>query len=91
MPRAVDQGDTPGAVFHAKAVVQDSEQVFVASANLTPNALDRNIEAGLLVHDRILAQTLAAHFQRVIDTRLGRAVASGGVGASRSRSQSRST
>ncbi|NBY46513.1 MAG: hypothetical protein EBQ56_01820, partial [Proteobacteria bacterium] len=45
-PRSVDQGDGPGAVLHAKAVVHDSELVFVTSANLTPKALERNIEAG---------------------------------------------
>jgi phosphatidylserine/phosphatidylglycerophosphate/cardiolipin synthase-like enzyme len=70
VPRSVDQGDTPGAVLHAKAVVQDSEQVFVASANLTTNALDQNIKAGLLVRDRSLAQTLAAYFQRHMETGL---------------------
>jgi phosphatidylserine/phosphatidylglycerophosphate/cardiolipin synthase-like enzyme len=70
VPRSVDQGDTPGAVLHAKAVVQDSEQVFVASANLTPNALDQNIEAGLLVRDRSLAQTIASYFQRHMETGL---------------------
>ena len=69
-PRSVDQGDGPGAVLHAKAVVHDSELVFVTSANLTPKALERNIEAGLLVRDRALAQTLASHFQRLIDTGL---------------------
>ena len=35
-----------------------------------PNALDRNIEAGLLVRDRALSQTLASHFQRLNDTGL---------------------
>ena len=69
-PRSVDTGDGPGAVLHAKAVVQDSEQVFVTSANFTPKALERNIEAGLLVRDRALAQTLASHFQLLIDTTL---------------------
>ena len=69
-PRSVDQGDCPGAVLHAKAVVHDNDQVFVTSANFTSNALDRNIEAGLLVRDRSLAQALAAHFQRLIDTSL---------------------
>ena len=68
--RFVDTGDGPGAVLHAKAVVHDNEQVFVTSANLTPNALDRNIEAGVLVRDRSLAQALASHFQRLIDTSL---------------------
>ena len=68
--RSVDTGDGPGAVLHAKAVVHDNDQVFVTSANLTTNALDRNIEAGVLVRDRSLAQALAAHFQRLIDTSL---------------------
>ena len=62
-PRSVDTGDGPGAVLHAKAVVQDNEQVFVTSANITPQALDRNIEAGVLVRD----QALASRFMRFID------------------------
>ena len=70
MPRSVDQGDATGAVLHAKAIAQDNEQVFVTSANLTPNALDRNIKAGVLVRDRTLAQALGSHFQRLIDTGL---------------------
>ena len=53
-----------------EAVVQDSDQVFVTSANLTPKALERNIEAGLLVRDRSLAQALESHFQQIIDTTL---------------------
>ena len=69
-PRSVDTGDGPGAVLHAKAVVHDNELVFVTSANLTPKALVRNIETGLLVRDRALAQTLASHFQLLIDTTL---------------------
>ena len=70
MPRAVDTGDGPGAVLHAKAVVHDNELVFVTSANLTPKALVRNIETGLLVRDRALAQTLASYFQRHMETGL---------------------
>ena len=65
-PRSVDQGDCPGAVLHAKAVVHDNDQVFVTSANFTSNALDRNIEAGLLVRD----QALASRFMCFIDTLL---------------------
>ena len=63
-------GGWPRAVLHAKAVVHDNEQVFVTSANLTPKALDRNIEAGVLIRDRPLAQAIASHFQRLIDTGL---------------------
>lgn len=70
MPRSVDQGDAPGAVLHAKAVVHDNEQVFVTSANLTPKALDRIIEAGDLIRDRSLAQALASYFQRHLETGL---------------------
>ena len=70
-PRSVDPGDGPGTVLHAKAVVQDNEQAVVTSANLTPNALDRNIEAGLLVRGRTLAQALASHSQRLIDVDAG--------------------
>ena len=44
--------------------------MFVTSANLTPKALDRNIEAGVLVRDRSLAQALALHLQRLIDAAL---------------------
>jgi phosphatidylserine/phosphatidylglycerophosphate/cardiolipin synthase-like enzyme len=40
-------------VLHAKGVVADDEVVFVTSANLTEAALDRNIEVGLLVRDRL--------------------------------------
>jgi len=69
-PRSVDTGDGLGNVLHAKAVVQDNEQAFVTSANLTPNALDRNIEAGVLVRDRSLAQALASYFQRHVETGL---------------------
>ena len=69
-PRSVDLSDDPGEVLHAKAVVHDNEQGFVTSANLTPQALDVLFEAGFLVRDRSLAQALAAHFQRLIDTSL---------------------
>ena len=70
VPRSVDTSDGPGAVLRAKAVVHDNEHVFVSSANLTPKALDRNIEAGLLVSDRSLAQTVASYFQRHMETGL---------------------
>ena len=53
-------------VLHAKTVVHDNEQVFVTSANLTPNDRGRNIETRRFVRDR----TLAKHFKRLIDTGL---------------------
>ncbi len=65
-PRSLDL-DGPAGVLHAKAIVADDEVVFVTSANLTEAALDRNIEVGLLVHDRALAVTLSTHFRVLID------------------------
>lgn len=68
-PRALEI-ERPASVLHAKAVVADDEVVFVTSANLTEAALDRNIELGLLVRDRTLATSVAAHFQGLIDQSL---------------------
>jgi len=65
-PRALEP-EGPTGVLHAKALVVDDESVFVTSANLTEAALDRNIEAGLLVRDHALAASMASHFQILID------------------------
>jgi len=65
-PRALEL-DGPGGVLHAKAVVADDEAVFVTSANLTEAALDRNIELGLLIRDRALAESVSSHFRVLID------------------------
>lgn len=68
-PRALE-GDGPGGVLHAKAIVADDQIVFVTSANFTEAALDRNIELGLLVRDRALAASVSRHFQVLIDREL---------------------
>ena len=41
--------------------------MFITSANLTEAAFDRNIELGLLVRDRTLAETTVLHFRTLID------------------------
>lgn len=64
-PRSVAD-DGPAGVLHAKAVVADGEAVFVTSANLTEAAFDRNVEMGLLVRDRTLAETAVLHFRTLI-------------------------
>ena len=68
-PRSLDPSG-PIGVLHAKAVVVDDEAVFVTSANLTEAALDRNIELGVLIRHRVLATSVANHFQALIDTHL---------------------
>ena len=67
-PRSLDPSG-PSGVLHAKAVVVDDEAVFVTSANLTEAAFDRNIELGVLIRHRILASSVANHFQALIDNR----------------------
>ena len=68
-PRSLDPSG-PSGVLHAKAVVVDDEAVFITSANLTEAALDRNIELGVLIRHRVLATSVANHFQALIDTHL---------------------
>lgn len=65
-PRALEL-NAPSGVLHAKAVVADSESVFITSANLTEAAFDRNIEMGLFVRDKPLALSIICHFQGLID------------------------
>ncbi len=65
-PRSLDLSG-PEGVLHAKALVVDDEIAFVSSANLTEAALERNIEMGVLVRDRILARTVVTHFRGLIE------------------------
>ena len=55
------------AVLHAKLVVIDGRQTFVTSANFTEAAQLRNIEVGLLVDDRVLAERVTRQFERLVE------------------------
>jgi phosphatidylserine/phosphatidylglycerophosphate/cardiolipin synthase-like enzyme len=68
-PRSVEP-DGPLGVLQAKAILADDETVFVTSANLTEAALDRNIEMGLLAHDRALAASFLSCFRGLVDRSL---------------------
>jgi len=68
-PRSLRSAGAEG-VLHAKAVVVDDRAAFVTSANLTEAAFDRNIEVGVLSHERALAASLARHFRVLIDQKL---------------------
>ena len=52
--------------LHAKLVVADAERVFITSANMTRAAWDDNIELGVLIHDRALADECIAHLRDLI-------------------------
>jgi phosphatidylserine/phosphatidylglycerophosphate/cardiolipin synthase-like enzyme len=49
--------------LHAKCVVVDRRTAFVSSANFTEAALERNIEAGVLIRAETFASSLASHFE----------------------------
>lgn len=66
-PRALDPDPGRRASLHAKCVVVDERVSFVTSANLTEAAQRRNIEAGLLVEEPVLARGLCSQFDTLVD------------------------
>jgi PLD-like domain len=62
-PRALEKTLGPKACLHAKCVVIDSEKLFVTSANFTEAAHQRNIEAGILVSDKVAARAMQSQFE----------------------------
>lgn len=52
---------------HAKVAVVDGSKAFITSANLTGHALEKNMEAGVLIHGGPLPKTLQDHLQALID------------------------
>jgi hypothetical protein len=65
-PRSLAEDYRQRAVLHAKCVVVDDRHAFVTSANLTTAAQEKNIEAGLLVHDGGLARRLRTQFETLV-------------------------
>lgn len=65
-PRSLSQDFSKRGCLHAKCIVLDGEQVFVTSANFTEAAYHRNIEAGVLLADSELAQSLQAQFDMLV-------------------------
>lgn len=52
---------------HAKVAVVDGARAFITSANLTGHALEKNMEAGVLIHGGPVPKTLNDHLQALID------------------------
>lgn len=61
-----DQRDPADAKLHAKAIVVDSRDVLLTSANMTNAAYDKNIELGLLCRGGTTAQRVQKHFDALI-------------------------
>jgi cardiolipin synthase len=54
---------------HAKVAVADGAVCFITSANLTGHAMDRNMEAGVLLTGGQIPKLLHEHLQALVDTR----------------------
>ena len=52
---------------HAKVAVVDGARAFITSANLTAYALEKNMEAGILVGGGSVPRALASHLEALID------------------------
>jgi len=65
-PRSLATETKKRTSLHAKCVVVDGEAVFISSANFTEAAQERNIEMGLLVRSRWLAERVTRHFETLL-------------------------
>jgi phosphatidylserine/phosphatidylglycerophosphate/cardiolipin synthase-like enzyme len=65
-PRSLAISADKRTSLHAKCVVVDTQEVFVSSANFTEAAQERNIEVGLLIHSRTLAERVVRHFEALL-------------------------
>lgn len=65
-PRSVEQESGRHAVLHAKAVVVDGRWTLLTSANFTEAAQERNIEAGVVLDDRRIAERVVRQFDALV-------------------------
>ncbi|MEI7892751.1 MAG: DISARM system phospholipase D-like protein DrmC [Myxococcales bacterium] len=66
-PRSLETEAHKRAVLHAKAVVVDGRWTLLTSANFTEAAQERNLEAGVVVDDRRLAERVTRQFERFVE------------------------
>jgi phosphatidylserine/phosphatidylglycerophosphate/cardiolipin synthase-like enzyme len=62
----LDRRDPPNAKLHAKAIIVDSRDVLLTSANMTNAAYDKNIELGLFCRGGGVAARIQRHFDGLI-------------------------
>lgn len=53
---------------HAKVAVADGKMCFITSANLTGYAMERNMEAGILITGGVVARGLNDHLRSLVET-----------------------
>lgn len=59
-----------GGSVHAKVAVADGELCFITSANLTGHAMEKNMEAGVLISGGQIPKLLAGHLTSLVETHL---------------------
>lgn len=55
---------------HAKVAVADGRTCFITSANLTGHAMEKNMEAGMLISGGVIPKLLDDHLRALIDTKV---------------------
>ncbi|KVO11428.1 DISARM system phospholipase D-like protein DrmC [Burkholderia ubonensis] len=55
---------------HAKVAVSDGRMCFITSANLTGHAMEKNMEAGVLIAGGRIAKLLDEHLRSLVDTKI---------------------
>lgn len=68
-PRSLSDHRENRATWHAKVVVIDEAIALVTSANFTEWAHERNVEAGVMVRNKLFAQQLCRQFDALVDSR----------------------
>jgi phosphatidylserine/phosphatidylglycerophosphate/cardiolipin synthase-like enzyme len=69
-PRTMLMTGESNACLHAKCVVVDEERFIITSANFTEAAHERNIEAGVLMTDRVVAKAIRSQFEMLVANKL---------------------
>jgi len=59
---------------HAKVAVADGSMCFITSANLTSFAMEKNMEAGVLISGGRIPMLLDDHLRSLVDTKVVMAV-----------------
>ncbi len=66
-----DKGDEfAGGKVHAKVAVCDEDRCFISSANLTGHAMEKNMEAGVLIGGGSLPRTLQRHLEALVTIKI---------------------
>ncbi|WP_204140319.1 DISARM system phospholipase D-like protein DrmC [Halomicronema sp. CCY15110] len=66
-PRTMLMSADSNACLHAKCVVVDEARCLITSANFSEAAHERNIEAGVLMTDKIIARAIRSQYEMLVD------------------------